>query len=236
VFGDLSASRVATLGLNPSNREFVDEFGNELEGASRRFHTLASLGLASWSDVDAGHLQLILESCRQYFFTNPYDRWFRRLDQVVAGAKASYYGPACGACHLDVSPYATGRKWTELTTQERSALLAAGGNTLGLLLRDSPVRMLILNGRSVVQQFESIAAISLASRREPAWTLPRKSAPSVAGFSYEGIVNAVAGIALGRDVMVIGFNHNIQSSFGVTSELIRAIRDRVSRVAKKAIR
>ena len=34
-FGDLSTSFVATLGLNPSNREFVDKAGNELEGASR---------------------------------------------------------------------------------------------------------------------------------------------------------------------------------------------------------
>src|SRR5512140_3439039 len=52
-FGDLSNSKVATLGLNPSNREFMDESGNELEWTSRRFHTLHSLGLASWSDVDA---------------------------------------------------------------------------------------------------------------------------------------------------------------------------------------
>ena len=30
VFGDLCTSRVATVGLNPSNREFVDEDGIEL--------------------------------------------------------------------------------------------------------------------------------------------------------------------------------------------------------------
>jgi hypothetical protein len=33
-FGDLTRARVATLGLNPSNREFVDERGNELDGPS----------------------------------------------------------------------------------------------------------------------------------------------------------------------------------------------------------
>ena len=31
-FGDFSQATVATLGLNPSNREFVDESGKELEG------------------------------------------------------------------------------------------------------------------------------------------------------------------------------------------------------------
>jgi hypothetical protein len=108
-FGDLSTARVATLGLNPSNREFVDGLGNELQGALRRFHTLRSLGLKSWSDVDARHLRLILESCRTYFLVNPYDRWFKRLDQIVSGTNVSYYSTSSGACHLDLIPYATAR-------------------------------------------------------------------------------------------------------------------------------
>src|SRR5579864_4914328 len=101
-FGDLSNARVATIGLNPSNREFVDESGNELEGSSRRFHTLTSLGLASWAEADARHLRLILESCRAYFLGNPYDTWFKRLDYVIHGARASFYDPASVACHLDL--------------------------------------------------------------------------------------------------------------------------------------
>src|SRR5688572_14130607 len=70
-FGDLSRSSVATLGLNPSNREFVDEYGKELEGSFRRFHTLTSLGLRSWCEVDSRHLRLILNSCSKYFVGNP---------------------------------------------------------------------------------------------------------------------------------------------------------------------
>src|SRR6266700_2791620 len=84
-FGDLSLARVATLGLNPSNREFVDDGGDELQGPNRRFHTLNSLGLRRWSEVNARHLLLILDSCRTYFLGNPYDRWFKRLDYVIAG-------------------------------------------------------------------------------------------------------------------------------------------------------
>src|SRR5579864_8279521 len=66
-FGDLATSTVATLGLNPSNREFVDEAGNELDGWDRRFHTLHSLGLCCWEDASAAHLRMILASCRNYF-------------------------------------------------------------------------------------------------------------------------------------------------------------------------
>ena len=51
-FGDVSAARVATVGINPSNKEFVDEFDRELDGTKRRFPTLTSLGLREWSDAD----------------------------------------------------------------------------------------------------------------------------------------------------------------------------------------
>jgi hypothetical protein len=232
-FGDLSSSRVATLGLNPSNREFVDESGNELQGKLRRFHTLKSLGLASWSEADARHLQLIIESCRAYFLGNPYDRWFKKLDQIVLGANASYYDASCQACHLDLIPYATARKWTELTPQQRSSLLAIAGDTLGLLLRDAPVRVLILNGRSVVEHFQDISGIYLESQEMPKWSLPRQSKPDVTGIAYKGVVDTLSGIELGHNVLVLGFNHNIQSSFGVTTEVIHAIRAWIAKASKE---
>ena len=233
-FGDLSSSQVATLGLNPSNREFVDEVGKELQAASRRFHTLKSLGLASWSEADARHLRLILRTCRAYFDGNPYDRWFKILDQVVAGTKASYYGGVYRACHLDLIPYATARKWTELPARERSLLLAIAGDTLGLLLRDSPVRILILNGRSVVDQFQDIAGARLEEQEMPSLSLLRRSMPDVAGVAYRGVVDTLSGIELGRELLVLGFNHNLQSSFGVTAVLIRAIRNWVAGASQEA--
>ena len=99
-FGDLSTSKVATLGLNPSNREFVDEIGRELDGRDRRFHSLQSLGLSSWEDANATHLRMILSSCKNYFLCNPYDRWFKRLDVIVSGTEASFYGDTNGAFAL----------------------------------------------------------------------------------------------------------------------------------------
>lgn len=232
-FGDLSTSRIATVGLNPSNREFMDEAGGELQGRFRRFHTLNSLGITDWSDVDARHLQLILESCRIYFSRNPYDRWFKRLDQVVSGTKASFYDRNCSACHLDLIPYATVCKWTELKPQQRSSLLAVAADFLALLLRDSPVRVLILNGRSVVENFQEIAGISLAREQMPGWSLPRPPKPDVAGFAYKGLVDTLSGIKLPHQVLVLGYNHNLQSSFGVTTQVIQAIRGWIAKQVQK---
>jgi hypothetical protein len=224
------------VGLNPSNREFVDELGNELEGPSRRFHTLKSLGIASWADADSRHLRLIIESCHSYFLGNPYDTWFRRIDQIISGADASFYDPSRAACHLDLIPYATARKWTELTSRQRQLLLEAAADTLGLVLKDSQVRLLVLNGRSVVEQFEDIAGIRLEQRRMPAWSLPRQSRPDIAGIGYMGVVEALSGIRLPHQITVLGYNHNVQGSFGVTTKVVHAIRGWVADSAKEAAR
>lgn len=234
-FGDLPRSQVATLGLNPSNREFVDQVGNELKGKFRRFHTLHSLGLKSWSDVDARHLKLILDSCQHYFWTNPYDRWFKVLDSVISGTNASYYSRTHAACHLDLIPYATLRKWNELAFNQRSTLLSLAGNTLALLLRDSPIKILVLNGKSVVEVFQDISGVRLEKQKMSAWSLPRHSTPHVIGESYQGITNTFAGIELGRNILILGFNHNLQSSFGVSMKVLQEIRQWISEVSMEAI-
>ena len=225
-FGDLSNSRVATVGLNPSNREFVDEKGDELQGALRRFPTLQSLRLSSWSDTDTSHRRRILKSCRDYFQkgNNPYNEWFKRLNQIVLGAHTSYYGPSSKACHIDLIPYATATKWGKLKPDQRTALLDLAGDTLGLLLRASPVRVILLNGTSVVERFQVISGVRLDKRRMSTWSLPRSSRPSVPGFSYTGLVDTISEISLGHKLLVLGFNHNIPSSWGVPDEVVQAIR------------
>lgn len=231
-FGDLSEACVGTLGLNPSGREFVDESGKELQGRDRRFHTLNSLGLSSWSDVDARHLNLILDASCSYFQWNPYDAWFKKLDVVVAGANASFYDPLRKACHLDLIPYATMRKWAELSSDQRSSLLSAAGNTLGLLLRDSPLRTLILNGSSVVQLFQTMAGVRLERGEMPAWSLPRQSG-GIAGIAYWGVIDALFDVHFDHELLVLGFNHNLQSSFGVTNEVVTAIGAWVAEVSRE---
>jgi hypothetical protein len=233
-FGDLTRSKVATLGLNPSNREFVDETGKELDGPDRRFHTLQSLGLRSWDDANAAHLRLILESCRNYFLCNPYDRWFKRLDEITSGTETSFYSDLNRACHLDLIPYATFQKWTDLTQVQRATLLSSAGDILAFLLRDSPIRVLVLNGASVVDHFEKLANLNLVRREMRDWRLPRRENRYVSGISYRGVLKSLCGVSLEREVVVLGYNHNIQSSFGVTTQVVDAIRAWVSAESARA--
>lgn len=235
-FGDPTTAHVATLGLNPSNREFVDDDGGELAGDARRFHTLGSLGLSAWDEADADHIDRILAACRDYFTGNPYDRWFRRLDTIVSATGASFYDPASPACHLDLIPYATARKWTALSSRQRSGLLHLASDTLGLLLRRSAIRVLILNGQTVVSHFEKVTGIVLERTEMRDWALPRQSGADVAGYAYHGRVDIVSGYPLPKQLLVLGFNHNLQSSYGVTSSVIGGIRRWIGVATEQALR
>ncbi len=224
-FGDWSVSVVASLGLNPSNREFVDEVGNELCEHDRRLPTLRSLCLDSWVSAQRNHLATVLDSCRRYFDANPYDLWFKSLDEIVSSTGYSYYGSQSRACHLDIIPFATTCKWTELTRREREELLYAAGDALGLLLNQSPVRILVLNGQSVVSHLAALSNAQFESRCFAAWDLPRASGANVRGVAYKGVVTKVGTVNLDRPISVLGYNHNIQSSFGVTRAVKQSIRD-----------
>jgi hypothetical protein len=227
-FGNIASSRIATLGINPSSREFIDDSGKELVGEKQRFHTLKSLGLARWSDAKEKDISMILESCQEYFNRNPYDRWFKRLDYIISGTSMSYYFPSAEACHLDLIPYATNPKWADLTTDQRVFLLELAGDSLGLLLKKSSIALLVLNGQTVIDNLERIANIKLERKRMPSWTLYREQ-DNVNGYSYSGVIDNIAGVYLEREIKVLGYNYNIQSSFGITNQVQKAIRNWITK-------
>ncbi|MFA6069696.1 MAG: hypothetical protein WC810_14030 [Janthinobacterium sp.] len=219
VFGDLKIAKVATLGLNPSNREFVNAIGEPLTGELRRFHSLATLGLVRWSSASDKQIDEIIDSCRQYFFNNPYDAWFRSLDNILLEAGFSYYSKERHACHLDLVPYATKIKWGSLGMGSKEILLNSSKNLIGNILQSYSISVLLLNGQGVVNLFCDLLDSPLEATSIDGWKLARSNGSYVEGRAYRGIVTKIAGVDLGRRLLVIGYNHNIQSSFGVSNQV-----------------
>lgn len=224
-FGSILDSKIATIGLNPSNLEFVDTYGKELIGSDRRFPTLDFLKLKSWKDIDHEGVVKILESCNDYFVRNPYDRWFKKLDYIISMTSFSYYFPSRLACHLDLTPYATSVKWGELNVIEKSCLLEYGCNKLAHLLQLSPIETIVLNGKSVVDNLQRIAKVELKVEHVKEWDLPRAGSNSIKGFCYTGCMSKLSNIDFGRKILILGFNHNLQSSYGVTKKVQESIRE-----------
>lgn len=232
-FGEIRSSQVATVGINPSNREFVDAAGLELVAASRRLPTLGSLSISRWSDATGADVREVARSCEKYFSNNPYRLWFGVLERMLNSGGASYYSGR-RACHIDLVAFATTNKWGELGREAQRALVEQGRRAMAELIRDSPIRVLVLNGRSVVREFEAFADMQLAAKVEESWTLPRATGRGVPGVSYGGTISAIGDVHLEHPVTIFGYNHNLQSSFGVTSSVMRRIGDRVGETVAAA--
>lgn len=229
MFGPLQSSQVATLGLNPSNLEFVDGRGAPLLAPLNRFETLSTLRLPGWTHAENADIERVWSACEMYFTRRPYDSWFKPLDRVISGLGASYYDAWSSACHLDLVPFATREKWSSLTPETKQGLLTLGAKTLVKTIATSHVRVLVLNGATVVRTFEKLLNDPLEVLKMPSWNLGRESVSPVQGFAHRGVVSELSGMDLGRELLVLGYNHNIQSSFGVTREVVTSIRDWIAR-------
>lgn len=220
-FGDLQNARIATVGINPSNREFANSRGEELGAEDRRLATLNSLGLSSWDQASESEVNAVSAACCGYFDRNPYAQWFNVLDRLLRCAGYSYYGG--DACHLDLVAYATHTKWGLLSAATRERMLADGRASLARLLSDSRIETLVLNGRSVVKEFEQMARTEFSRVKVDGWELPRASGRAVDGYMYQQKISSIEDFDLGREIYVIGYNHNLQSSFGVTKAVMGGI-------------
>lgn len=235
-FGDALTARVATVGLNPSDLEFVDRTGHILVDGQRRLHTLDSLGVGKWGQVGSVELTAILAACREYFRRNPYVSWFGALERILSIGGATYFGDRPTACHLDIVPYATRAKWSLLPHHVRTSLVANTVDVLGRIVRDSGIRVVVLNGRSVVTHFERLIGSKLTKNEVLDWALPRGSGHSVRGVAYQGSTSTIGGVRLDAPLSVVGYNHNLQSSFGMTRLVTNSIGNWVGHAVGEAIR
>lgn len=219
-FGDLANSTVATVGLNPSDKEFEDDDGQELRDGARRFYTLNSLDIESWSELSGQDLLSIKESCDNYFNRNPYLRWFGNLKPIISELNVSF---GDGACHLDLVPYATNEKWGKLRQVQKRELLEVNRRTLTDIVRNSPLRVLVLNGSGVIDGFEKAFGIRLETHRRPSWDLSWNSGVRRPGYSHRGMLANLTGeVDSANGILILGFNHNIPSTPGV-NEVIPSI-------------
>lgn len=148
-FGDPVKPMVATLGINPSSREFLSGDGVLLTGAQRRLATLDSLGISDHQELHAAMGAVIVDDCARYFERRPYRRWFDPLDRLLrAGAGASYFDGT--ACHLDLVQWATSPVWGGLPESARAQLLIEDEPFLVRQLRQEHYRLVVVNGRTVM--------------------------------------------------------------------------------------
>ena len=213
-FGDPGAARLATIGINPSFREFVEN-GRLLAGSARRLATLPSLGAERLDELTDAQAQQVLQECASYFSRNPYRQWFDQLEDLIGVVcDASYYDGS--ACHLDLTPWATDPVWSQVEASARERLLAAGLPLLRRQLDRCAFEVVLLNGRRVIDE---VLAAGLVELRHVEW------------LRVDGVSARVCRGA-SRGATWVAWSANLQSSRGITNsfrvELARRVRGLVA--------
>jgi len=198
-FGDVRGAEVATLGLNPSKKEFLDDNGNELTGAEQRLETLTSLKESDLSLASPGVIRKVFDCCNNYFQRNPYRKWFDKLEDILTPLEWSYYSGS--GCHLDLVQWATNPTWRGLPHDDGKTLIEGDLWFLRKQVSHEHIRVLLLNGSSVVKAYTTSFGCELVQK---------------------GISGRVGwNLFVGRNeqgVRVIGGNKNLQGSPGVSKE------------------
>jgi hypothetical protein len=209
-FGDVRRAWCATLGWNPSKLEFLDSTGRLLNGDARRLETSESLNLTS-SSAKREFGKRVFDGCNRYFHRRPYRRWFDVLEKVLKHVGASYYDGS--ACHLDLVQWATNPVWSGLEASEKERLLISDLPFLRQQLSQENVRLLLLNGAGIMQAYEAHFGVNL------------ERLVSVDGNR----LRIFRGFATPK-LLVVGWNINLQSSFGVSNNEITMIGGHVMRM------
>lgn len=122
-FGDLmeykeSKTKVLTVSINPSSREFQLN-GNDEFSTETRFPSFN------------GKIEGLFNSYNEYFKKEPYNQWFKSsFSSVLDSFSASFYSDNQSqnrALHTDIcSPYATSPTWSHLTDSQKTKLMKHG--------------------------------------------------------------------------------------------------------------
>lgn len=148
-FGDLFKAEVATVGLNPSDQEYLSKDGALLASAAQRFATLHSLRAEGRPSLSDDQCAEAVEWMRDYYEEGKpvYGSWFNSLSRVVEGFGASFRNRS--SAHLDLIQESTSPVWSELDRADREALLKQDLPFLEWEVRAFPLRAVICTGKTV---------------------------------------------------------------------------------------
>lgn len=158
-FGDPDRAVVATLSLNPSWREFQSRDGVWLNGSRRRLASLISLGVSDPRELDDEQVATVVAESDSYFGgPNWYRGWFHWLESMLKASGAGSYFDGT-ACHLDLVQWATKPAQGELPADVWRRLVEEDREFLRWQLANTNVRVLLLNGASVVQWLQQAGLV-----------------------------------------------------------------------------
>jgi hypothetical protein len=155
-FGNIETAKCATISINPSNLEFNDKKNNLLPANKKRFMDRENLGIGSNDTLTQEQAEKVYNSLVNYFRERPYKLWFDWLNRFFDGTSISYYKGSL--IHLDITPWATSKKWGDMTNTEREKIIKAGEGWAKKILDAGQIEYLYVNGKAALEYVEKYIA------------------------------------------------------------------------------
>jgi hypothetical protein len=199
-FGRFRDAKIATVSLNPSYREF-DIVNGEL-----RFHTLTSLGIKDYTDINIKHTNQIIDYCERYF-ERPgivYNGWFDKVSNFLKKSTGyDYYNGT--ACHLDLSQWATSDVWNNLNSKQKRALTSTHDlELLTEIIKRGNVHTLLLNGKKTSIEIYKYLGLRPQKVQLRPTIKEEKTKYKVEGYMVK--TDTILGKKVGREITFIGWN------------------------------
>ncbi len=209
-FGNILDARIATLGINPSKNEFLDQTGTLLNGNNSRLETLVSLNVKSLNNLNIQQGHKIYNGCLNYFSKCPYKKWFNQLENHIltkSRLKVSYFNGT--ACHLDLVQWATDPIWRSVNNQLQNQLLKNDTSYLNSQLSNYPIEVLLINGIGGLNYFKNYYSSALSLIRN---TTLRTDDLSTNVYEYDLSLQS-------KIIKVYAWSSNLQSTKGLTNQM-----------------
>lgn len=131
-FGDMDAYmksklKVVTVALNPSDREFCENKGDN----PTFFRFPEGKGLYTKKMLSGSDKQVLYKTLSDYYKCNPYDHWFNCFEKPLNYIDASYKTGTNIAIHIDIyTAVATNPTWGKLTKSQKDKVSSNKNHTL----------------------------------------------------------------------------------------------------------
>ena len=202
-FGNIETSKVATISINPSNKEFEDDNKNLLRGSDKRFVDRDVLKVNDTDYLSKENADAVYDSLINYFDHNPYMRWFGPLEKYVGNMFDCFYSKGT-MVHLDIYPWATQNKWDDKIYKDTDKQRALKDyNLLKDILLAKEFKYIYINGNMVKKQIENYFGITFSEIRSGVQISKNKKAERII---YQA--------KLAGGTVLIGSSCYIQNSYG----------------------
>jgi hypothetical protein len=201
-FGNVEKAEIATLSLNPSNKEF------EHNSVIRRCVDRKQLRVSDSQKLTREQAESVYQSLLLYFKVNPYKAWFNPMNKLFLSNGYEYYNDKI--VHLDISPWATFNKWNSLSREERESIIDA--SIIEKVIKMRGIKRLFINGKTAFNVFCTTLNIKAKKIQETSFNYITKNSNNRSFIIYETEI---------FDCKIIGWNLYIHQ--GCPQDLIKKI-------------